>query len=215
DLSFAHAGGPNHDDVLGHDLFRQVGGKLLPPHAIAQGNGDSALGLMLAHNVFVQLAYNFLRSQLVKNDVGFFRYSRQINCHYFSFFFARSLAAALGNCLGRSLSRMTNFSPDQISSMAQTFTSTSPKPNPVSRTRFWSKSVGRPEALLGHAIHSMPSASSLAASTGKSFSKAVRFSTKYTTTSALPFRRSLATTPSGNLPRSLTKLGGWLRKTSR
>src|SRR5262249_59507057 len=125
---------------------------------------------MLANNVFVQLAYNFLRSQLVKNDVGFFRYSRQINCHYCSFSFARGLAAAPGVCLGRSLSRMTNFSPDQVSSMAQTFTSTRPKPNPVSRTRFSFKSVGRPDALFGHAIHSMPFASSLAGSAGKAFS---------------------------------------------
>src|SRR5262249_39589588 len=87
--------------------------------------------------------------------------------------------------------------------------------NPVSRTRFWSKSVGRPEALLGQATHSIPFTSSLAASSGKSLSNAVRFSTKYTNTSALPFSRSLVATPSGNLPRSLTKLGGWWRRTSR
>src|SRR5260370_10280934 len=215
DLRLGNTGGPNHDDVLGHDLFRQVGRKLLAAHAITQSDGHSALGFMLAYDVLVQLGYDFLRSQLVQHDVSLFRYSRQINCHYCSFFFGRGLAAAPGKFLGRAFSRITNFSPDHVSSIAQTFTSTSPKPSPVSRTRFSFRSVGLPEAFLGQAIHNMPAEASLAVSTGKSFSSAARFSTKQTTTSALPDRRSVAATPSGNLPRSLTKLGGWLRRTKR
>ncbi len=34
-LRLAHAGGPDHDDVLGHDLFGDIGRQLLPAHPVS------------------------------------------------------------------------------------------------------------------------------------------------------------------------------------
>ena len=66
DFGFAHAGGPDHDDVLGDDFFGQFGRQLLPAHAIAQRDGDGALGVVLADDVFVELGDDFARSQFVE-----------------------------------------------------------------------------------------------------------------------------------------------------
>jgi hypothetical protein len=44
DFGFAHAGGPNHDDVLGHDVFGEIGRELLAALAVAQSDGHGALG---------------------------------------------------------------------------------------------------------------------------------------------------------------------------
>ena len=52
-----------------------------------------------------------------------------------------------------SFSRNTNLSPDHTSSTAQTFTSTSPFFNPISRAMFSFTSVLIPEAPLGQEIH--------------------------------------------------------------
>src|SRR6266511_2127452 len=51
---------------------------------------------------------------------------------------------------------MTFLSPDHVSSTAQTFTSTRPLARACARMMFSSRSVGTPEARLGHAIHSAP-----------------------------------------------------------
>ena len=72
DFSFAHAGGADHDDVFGNDFFRQVGSKFLAAHAIAQGDGDGALGVLLADDMLVQLGDDFTRSQFVECDLFFF-----------------------------------------------------------------------------------------------------------------------------------------------
>ena len=64
---------------------------------------------------------------------------------------------------GRSFSRKTNFRPDQVSSTAQTFTSTRPAPNPTLRMTSSVRSVLMPEAFFGHEIQSMPSGCSFAA----------------------------------------------------
>src|SRR5262249_54962269 len=58
--------------------------------------------------------------------------------------------------LGRSLTRITKRSPDQVSSTAQTLLSTRPACKPISRTRSSVKSVGTPEAFLGQAIQRPP-----------------------------------------------------------
>ena len=57
----------------------------------------------------------------------------------------------------RSFRRYTNFSPDQTSSIAATFTSANPADKPRSRTAFLSKSVGTLADFLGHEIHKDPS----------------------------------------------------------
>jgi hypothetical protein len=64
---------------------------------------------------------------------------------------------------GRSLSLNTNFNPDQVSSIAQTFTSTSPPPDPKARTPVSLRSPGtglRPFVSLGQESHNMPSGES-------------------------------------------------------
>ena len=84
DLGFAHAGGADHDDVLGDDLFGQLGGKLLAAHAIAQRDSDGALRLVLAYNIFVELADDLARGKFVECDVFFIGGSGKIECHKFS-----------------------------------------------------------------------------------------------------------------------------------
>ena len=72
DLSFAHAGGADHDDVLGHDLVGQLGRELLAAHAVAQRDGDGALGVLLSDNVLVEFGDDFARGQFVQRDLFFF-----------------------------------------------------------------------------------------------------------------------------------------------
>jgi hypothetical protein len=50
---FAHAGRPNHQDVLGHDLFRHFRVELLAADAVAQSNGDGLLGVALPDDIFI------------------------------------------------------------------------------------------------------------------------------------------------------------------
>ena len=54
DLGLADAGGPNHQDVFRHHLFAQRSLQLLAPPAVAQRDGDGALGVILADDVPVQ-----------------------------------------------------------------------------------------------------------------------------------------------------------------
>ena len=72
DFSFAHSRGTDHDDVFGNDFFRQVGRQFLPAHAVAQGNGDRALGVVLADDMLVEFGDDFTRCQLVECDLFFF-----------------------------------------------------------------------------------------------------------------------------------------------
>jgi len=43
--------GPDHQDVLRQNLLAQLGHELLPAPAVAQRDGDSALGVVLSDNV--------------------------------------------------------------------------------------------------------------------------------------------------------------------
>ena len=61
DFGFAHAGGADHENVLGRDFGAQLFRHLLPAPAVAQGNGDGAFGILLADDVAVQLGDDFLR----------------------------------------------------------------------------------------------------------------------------------------------------------
>jgi hypothetical protein len=61
DLGLADPGGADHQDVLGRDLAAQAGLDLLAPPAVAQGNGNGALGLVLPDDMFVELAHDLLR----------------------------------------------------------------------------------------------------------------------------------------------------------
>src|SRR5262249_15169591 len=55
DLGLADAGRPNHQNVLRRDFFGELRRQLLPPHAVAQRDGDGALGCALADDVLVEL----------------------------------------------------------------------------------------------------------------------------------------------------------------
>ncbi len=68
DLGFADAGGADHDDVLRHDLFGEIGRELLAAHAVAQCDGHGALGGLLADDIFVQFGDDFARGQIVERE---------------------------------------------------------------------------------------------------------------------------------------------------
>ncbi len=67
-LRLAHARRPNHDDVLGHDVFGQLRRQLLPSHPVPQRNRHRALGRALPHHIFVQLRHNLARSHLIQRQ---------------------------------------------------------------------------------------------------------------------------------------------------
>ena len=60
-LSFAHARGPDHENVLGRNFRVQRLGHARASPAVSQGNGNGTLGLVLAHDVFIKLAHDFSR----------------------------------------------------------------------------------------------------------------------------------------------------------
>ncbi len=60
DLGLAHAGGADHEDVLGRDLVAQAAIDLLAAPAVAQRNGHGALGAGLADDVAVEFGDDFL-----------------------------------------------------------------------------------------------------------------------------------------------------------
>ncbi len=62
DLGLAHAGGADHQDVLGDDFVAQGLGHLLAAPAVAQRHGHRPLGLVLADDVLVQFRDDFLGS---------------------------------------------------------------------------------------------------------------------------------------------------------
>ena len=64
DFGFAHAGGADHEDILGRDLLAQRFLDLLPPPAVAQCDRDRALRLLLADDVLVQFVDDFLGRHL-------------------------------------------------------------------------------------------------------------------------------------------------------
>jgi hypothetical protein len=55
DLGLADASWPDHQDVLGQNLLAQLIVELLAAPAVAQRNGDGALGVALADDVAVEL----------------------------------------------------------------------------------------------------------------------------------------------------------------
>ena len=66
DFRFAHAGGPDHQDILRQNVFGEFGLQFLPPHAVAQRDGHGFLRGVLPDDVFVELDDDFARRQLVE-----------------------------------------------------------------------------------------------------------------------------------------------------
>ncbi len=66
DLGLADAGRADHDDVLGHHVGGHLGRELLAADAVAQRDGDGALGGVLADDVLVELGHDLPRRHLVE-----------------------------------------------------------------------------------------------------------------------------------------------------
>ena len=65
DLGLADAGGADHQDVLRQHLLAHAVVELLAPPAVAQRDGDRALGVVLADDVAVELGDDFARREAV------------------------------------------------------------------------------------------------------------------------------------------------------
>src|SRR2546426_1096055 len=59
DLGLADAGRPDHQDIFRQHLFAQGTGELQPPPAVAQRDGDRALGVGLADDEAVEFGNDF------------------------------------------------------------------------------------------------------------------------------------------------------------
>jgi len=62
-LGFADARGPNHEDIVGHNLLLHVGRGVQTAPAVAQRNGHVALGLVLANDVLIEFGHNLGRGK--------------------------------------------------------------------------------------------------------------------------------------------------------
>ena len=80
-LRFADAGGADHEDVLGHHLIGHLRRKFLAANAVAQRDGHGALGFILADDVFIQLAHDLARRELVENRLGIDGLAGKIDHH--------------------------------------------------------------------------------------------------------------------------------------
>ena len=63
-LGLADTGRPDHQNVLRRHLTPEIGGQLLPAPAIAQGNGDGALGIGLTDNMAIELGDDLARGKI-------------------------------------------------------------------------------------------------------------------------------------------------------
>ena len=63
DLGLADAGRADHQDVLRQHLLAQLGGELLAAPAVAQRDGDGALGVVLADDEAVELGDDLARAE--------------------------------------------------------------------------------------------------------------------------------------------------------
>ena len=68
-FGFADAGGPDHENVLGHHLVGHFGRQFLAADAVAQRDRHGALSFGLAHDVLVQLAHDLARRELVQDGL--------------------------------------------------------------------------------------------------------------------------------------------------
>jgi hypothetical protein len=69
-LGLPHAGGADHDDVLGRDLVAKLLGNLLAPPAISQSDGHGALRLGLSDDVAIELGDDLAGSEVLKDAHG-------------------------------------------------------------------------------------------------------------------------------------------------
>ena len=81
DFGLADAGGADHEDVLRHHLLGHFGRQLLAADAVAQRDGDGALGVGLADDVLVEFAHDLARRQFVEQRLFVRRTGGQIDDH--------------------------------------------------------------------------------------------------------------------------------------
>src|SRR5437762_12556477 len=96
--------------------------------------------------------------------------------------------------------RTINFNPDQVSSIAHTFTSTNPSGNATALITSSVTSVGTPDDLFGQETQTVPASAILARKTGNLFANSLRFLVKTWMKLESGFKRSEKVTPSGILP---------------
>src|SRR5215471_6702012 len=93
--------------------------------------------------------------------------------------------------------RPINFNPDQVSSIAHTFTSTNPTGSATARLTSPVTSVGTPTDFLGHEIQMTPVSETFSRRTGNLFANSLHFLTNTWTKVESGFKRSENVTPSG------------------
>src|SRR5256885_1729583 len=67
DFRFSHAGGPNHQNVFGQNVFSDLRRKLLAADPVAQGHGDGALCGCLPDDVLIEFQDDFARRHVIKS----------------------------------------------------------------------------------------------------------------------------------------------------
>src|SRR6266513_2446295 len=77
-------------------------------------------------------------------------------------------------CSFRFVRRITSFSPDQVSSIAHTFTSTKPSGSATARITSSVTSVGTPADFFGHETQSVPVSATFSRNIGNFFSNSLR-----------------------------------------
>src|SRR5467141_2735930 len=71
DFRFSDAGGANHQNVFGQNVFGDFRRKLLAADAVAQGHGDGALRGSLPDDVLVELRHDFARRHVIEGGEKF------------------------------------------------------------------------------------------------------------------------------------------------
>ena len=64
DFRLADAGGADHQNVFGGDLFTKIVVELLPTPAVANGDGDGPFGVVLADDMAVEFGYDLAGRQV-------------------------------------------------------------------------------------------------------------------------------------------------------
>ena len=94
DLRLADARRSDHDDVLGHDLVREFRSELLAAHAVAQRDGNRALGVVLADDVLIEFGDDLPRREFIQCEFGVLGARWKVDCH------AVIISSQVGVCVG-------------------------------------------------------------------------------------------------------------------
>jgi hypothetical protein len=106
--------------------------------------------------------------------------------------------------------RTINFKPDQVSSIAHTFTSTNPSGSATARTTSSVTSVGTPDDRFGQEPQTTPVFAIFSRKTDNLVANSLRFVMKRWTKLEPGFKRSEKVTPSGIVPSNRRKFFGAL-----